>query len=83
MEAVPVAGTSSEGEHRFGGAWTDRKLEVLAGYLASYTAALKNTIFEKVYIDAFAGTGYRDAPRQGEPEGQCARWTRAWRCRHR
>lgn len=48
--------------HRFGGDWTTRKLDVLAEYLASYTTALKNAPFDKLYIDAFAGTGYRNAP---------------------
>jgi len=48
--------------HRFGGAWTDEKLKVLEGYLSAYTTALKNTSLRKGYIDAFAGTGYRDAP---------------------
>ena len=47
-------------EHQFGGEWTTRKLEVLAGYLHGYTNALKNQPFQKLYIDAFAGTGYRD-----------------------
>lgn len=52
--------------HRFGGDWTTAKLDVLAKYLASYTTALKdkpskNQPFRKGYIDAFAGTGYRDA----------------------
>lgn len=28
--------------HHFGGDWTNRKLEVLAGYLRSYTTALKD-----------------------------------------
>lgn len=54
-------------EHQFGGEWTTRKLEVLAKYLQSYTTALKNTPFRKLYIDAFAGTGYRDA-RRGDEE---------------
>lgn len=54
-------------KHLFGGDWTTHKLDVLAGYLSSYTKALKNAHFEKVYIDAFAGTGYRDVPRK-EPE---------------
>jgi len=48
--------------HRFGGAWTDEKLKVLEGYLSAYTNALKNSSLSKGYIDAFAGTGYRDAP---------------------
>jgi len=54
--------------HRFGGGWTTAKLDVLANYLASYTTALKDKPskehpFRKGYIDAFAGTGYRDARR--------------------
>jgi three-Cys-motif partner protein len=46
-------------DHRFGGDWTAAKLEVLRGYLSAYTTALRNTSFRKLYIDAFAGTGYR------------------------
>ena len=45
---------------RFGGRWTSQKLEVLSGYLKSYTTALKDTPFRKAFIDAFAGSGYRD-----------------------
>lgn len=56
--------TTSDGKaHRFGGDWTTAKLAVLQGYLASYTTALKHTRFYRGYIDAFAGTGYRDACR--------------------
>lgn len=55
--------------HRFGGDWTSAKLKVLSGYLESYTTALKNTPFRKAYIDAFAGTGYREARRK-EAEDQ-------------
>jgi three-Cys-motif partner protein len=51
-------------DHRFGGDWTAAKLEVLRGYLGAYATVLKRTAFHKVYIDAFAGTGYR-APRPG------------------
>jgi three-Cys-motif partner protein len=52
--------------HRFGGDWTTAKLNVIAGYLRSYTTALKDKPskehpFVKGYIDAFAGTGYRHA----------------------
>jgi len=54
--------------HRFGGDWTTAKLDVLAKYLSSYTTALKgkpstDRPFRKGYIDAFAGTGYRDTRR--------------------
>jgi three-Cys-motif partner protein len=52
--------------HRFGGDWTDAKLDVLAKYLKSYTPALDGKPtperpFRKAYIDAFAGTGTRTA----------------------
>lgn len=56
--------------HRFGGNWTSTKLDVLAGYLKSYTTALGDKPFRLGYIDAFAGTGYRDA--RGESFGESA-----------
>lgn len=48
----------------FGGDWTERKLRILAGYLKAYNTALKKTPFIRVYIDAFAGTGYRQRTRK-------------------
>jgi three-Cys-motif partner protein len=59
--------------HQFGGDWTTAKLDVLAKYLARYTTALKDKPtkehpFRKAYIDAFAGTGYRNA-RRGDDGG--------------
>lgn len=45
--------------HSFGGAWTERKLSVVRRYLEIYAQALKNQPFQRVYIDAFAGTGDR------------------------
>jgi len=44
----------------FGGSWTDKKLEMLRKYLEAYTNALKKQRFDLIYIDAFAGTGYRE-----------------------
>jgi len=52
--------------HRFGGKWTQAKLDVLASYLNAYTTALRNQSFRKLYVDAFAGTGYRET--QGEDQ---------------
>ena len=57
--------TNNDNTHRFGGEWTNAKLNVLAGYLCSYTTALKGKPtkkqpFRKAYIDAFADTGYRE-----------------------
>ncbi|MEW6074198.1 MAG: hypothetical protein AB1726_16580 [Planctomycetota bacterium] len=63
--------------HRFGGEWTTRKFDVLAGYLKAYTTALKKTPFTKLYIDAFAGTGYREARRKVlflDPYGMQVEW---------
>lgn len=45
---------------RFGGDWTAEKLSRVQKYLTAYTTALKNQPFNLVYIDAFAGTGYRN-----------------------
>ncbi len=44
-------------QHRFGGPWTQLKLDVLRKYLVFYNTALKNKGFKRIYIDAFAGTG--------------------------
>jgi len=53
----------------FGGDWTQDKVDRLRQYLSAYTIALKNQPFELVYIDAFAGTGYRERRRSGERSG--------------
>ena len=44
----------------FGGDWTEQKLTILADYLSAYNTALKKQPFRRVYVDAFAGTGYRE-----------------------
>lgn len=41
----------------FGGPWTILKLEVIGDYLRAFNTALKKTSFERIYIDAFAGSG--------------------------
>lgn len=50
-------------QQSFGGSWTDDKLERLRKYLVEYTKIFhKGTYarrFRTVYVDAFAGTGYR------------------------
>lgn len=48
------------GLQEFGGDWTQEKLSRVSSYLTAYTTALKNANFDLVYIDAFAGTGYRN-----------------------
>jgi len=45
---------------QFGGDWTEKKLECIRQYLNRYTTALKNQPFNRMYIDAFAGTSYRE-----------------------
>lgn len=54
--------------HRFGGGWTTDKLERVRKYLAAYTTIFaRNPRAQKltpVYVDAFAGTGYRSKPHQ-------------------
>ena len=54
--------------HVFGGAWTERKLSVIKRYLEIYSQALKGQPFQRIYIDAFAGTGDRtDKRRAAQP----------------
>ena len=44
-------------QDRFGGPWTEEKLNIFTKYLDAYLVALQNKSFGKIYIDAFAGTG--------------------------
>ena len=53
----------------FGGDWTQQKLEVLKQYLHAYKQALKKQPFELYYIDAFAGTGYRETKEESDQQG--------------
>ena len=46
--------------HRFGGNWTEQKLECVRKYLHAYTTIMSKQQFQYAYIDAFAGTGYRE-----------------------
>lgn len=49
--------------HQFGGNWTEDKLSRVKKYLAAYMTIFKgnkNALYYKtIYVDAFAGTGYR------------------------
>ena len=54
------------GQDGFGGPWTEEKLDRVARYLQAYTTALKNQPFQLMYIDAFAGTGYRASRQKGQ-----------------
>ena len=56
----------------WGGEWTDDKLRVLRGYLHAYLTALKDKPFRLGYIDAFAGSGRRKAPKRAGNQGQLA-----------
>lgn len=53
----------------FGGDWTDEKLRRVEKYLKAYNVALKKQPFTREYIDAFAGTGYREV-KQPDSQGQ-------------
>lgn len=51
----------------FGGDWTEEKLRHIKKYLSAYTTALSKQPFRIAYIDAFAGTGYRQLKREQQP----------------
>jgi len=61
-------------KHKFGGSWTDDKLERIRKYLAAYTtishANKRARYFRTTYLDAFAGTGTRtDSAQSDRSEG--------------
>lgn len=63
--------------HRFGGAWTEVKLDAITAYLAYYNNVLRiqpnpDRPFRRWYVDAFAGSGSRTAEisRGGLLDGQ-------------
>jgi three-Cys-motif partner protein len=58
----------AKSRHQFGGDWTEEKLGLITDYLRAYLVALKNQPFVKGYIDAFAGTGYRDVRDATSPD---------------
>ncbi len=51
----------------FGGDWTEEKLVRIKKYLSAYTNALSKQTFRTAYIDAFAGTGYRQLRQERSP----------------
>ena len=55
-------------KQQFGGDWTEDKLSRIKEYLQAYNTALKNQRFSREYIDAFAGTGYREIRCEGTDE---------------
>ena len=77
-------------QHEFGGPWTQDKLRCVQEYLSAYrrifTINPGARYFRTVYVDAFAGTGYRLEPRRSyrrgvpfpeltEPETLVVNWT--------
>ena len=51
---------------RFGGNWTEEKLNIFTSYLDAYLNALQKQRFKKIYIDAFAGTGEIETSDSGQ-----------------
>lgn len=60
--------------HNFGGPWTDAKLERIRKYLSAYTTVFtqneRAAHLRTYYVDAFAGTGYRDVPTEENETSQ-------------
>lgn len=52
---------------QFGGDWTEEKLARIEKYLGAYTKILSKQPFRFAYIDAFAGTGYRQLKQENNP----------------
>ena len=45
---------------KFGGDWTEQKLDCVSKYLNAYTQIMNHREFDFMYIDAFAGMGHRE-----------------------
>lgn len=52
----------------FGGDWTEEKLVCVSKYLHAYTTIMNRQQFNFAYIDAFAGTGYRELIRNEDTD---------------
>ena len=52
----------------FGGNWTEEKLARVRKYLVAYATIMRKQSFRFAYIDAFAGTGYRDLKQENNPK---------------
>ena len=56
--------------HQFGGNWTEEKLSCLKKYLDAYmkifTSNVRAAKLHTTYVDAFAGTGYRNTEKEQE-----------------
>lgn len=55
-----------KGIQGFGGNWTEEKLERVRKYLTAYATIMSKQKFRYAYVDAFAGTGYRESKGQEE-----------------
>lgn len=53
-------------EQKFGGSWTEDKLERIKKYLWAYTTIMKERNYRYAYIDVFAGTGYIEEKQNNE-----------------
>lgn len=51
---------NTKGRQKFGGNWTEEKLEMVRKYLVAYSTIMNKQNFKFAYVDAFAGTGYRE-----------------------
>jgi three-Cys-motif partner protein len=55
-------------EHQFGGNWTEEKLDSVRKYLHAYGQIFEKNVkaswYRTIYVDAFAGTGYRTNPKR-------------------
>ena len=56
--------TVADQGHRFGGAWTELKLDAVNYYLGFFTKVLRTQPFDLWYVDAFAGSGTRTVERE-------------------
>lgn len=59
-----------KGRQKFGGSWTEEKLEMIKKYLVAYATIMNQKKFKFAYVDAFAGTGYRETKKSGKKNAE-------------
>lgn len=56
-------------KNRFGGYWTEEKIEIFIKYVKAYLEIMKSRNFQLTYFDGFAGSGYIEQKGKSSIEG--------------
>ena len=63
----------AKNKNKFGGYWTEEKIEIFIKYVKAYLEIMKSRNFELTYFDGFAGSGYIEQKGKASIEGVAMR----------